>query len=107
MQLIGQHRALDLLLTSRQVGASEALNLGLANGITSTDELIPAVEEARSWLQLKLGHAPQIVHALKQIVATARAVPYEDSLRNERRVFAALWGGEANREALGRNIKHK
>ena len=104
---MGQHRALELLLTSRQVPASEALSLGLANGITESTDLEEAVKETKQWLQLKLSHAPQIIHALKQIVATARAVPYEESLKNERQVFAMLWGGDANKEALENNIKHK
>jgi len=107
VQLLGQEKALDLLLTSRQVGAAEAVDLGLASAIVQSTVLDEAVEEAKSWLQLKLKHAPQIVHALKQIVATARAVPYEESLRNERRVFAMLWGGDANQKALQQNIKHK
>lgn len=106
VQLLGQHRALDLLLTSRQVGASEAVKMGLANGITAAEDLDGAVEETKRWLKLKLGHAPQIVHALKHIIATARAVPYAESLKNERQVFAALWGGEANKKALEQNIKH-
>lgn len=107
VQLLGQHRALELLLTSRQVAASEALAFGLANDIIKSVELSEAVEETKRWLQLKLNHAPQIVHALKQIVATARAVPYEESLQNERQVFAILWGGDANKKALEQNIKHK
>jgi ethylmalonyl-CoA/methylmalonyl-CoA decarboxylase len=107
VQLLGQHRALDLLLTSRQVGAQEALSLGIANGITQSTDLNEAIEETKQWLETKLIHAPQIVHALKHIVATGRAVPYEDSLMNERRVFAMLWGGDANRKALEQNIKHK
>nr|SVE74738.1 EOG090X06RW [Daphnia carinata] len=107
VQLLGQHRALELLLTSRQIAAPEAVALGLANGITKSSELTEAVEEAKQWLQPKLCHAPQIVHALKHIVATARAVPYEESLLNERQVFAMLWGGDANKKALEQNIKHK
>ena len=81
--------------------------MGLANGIVNSSDLFEAVEEAKMWLQQKLNHAPQVIHALKHIVATARAVPYETSLENERRVFAMLWGGEANKKALEQNIKHK
>ena len=107
VQLLGQHRALDLLLTSRQVAASEAVNMGIANAITQSTGLNEAIEETKDWLKVKLTHAPQIIHALKHLVATARAVPYEDSLMNERQVFAMLWGGDANKKALEQNIKHK
>ena len=96
-----------MLLTSRQVAASEAVNMGIANAITQSTGLNEAIEETKDWLKVKLTHAPQIIHALKHIVATARAVPYEDSLMNERQVFAMLWGGDANKKALEQNIKHK
>lgn len=107
VQLLGPHRALELLLTSRQMSASEAMSVGLANEVIQSTEVSEALETTKKWLQLKLSHAPEIVHALKQIVATARAVPYNESLKNEREVFAMLWGGNANKKALEQNIKHK
>ena len=107
VQLLGQQKALELLLTSRQAAASEAVELGIANGIVNSLEFSEAVEETKNWLQVKLKHDPHIIHALKHIVATARAVPYEASLENERRVFAMLWGGKSNKRALEQNIKHK
>lgn len=107
VQLLGPHRALELLLTSRQMSASEAVSVGLANEVIQSTEVSEALETTKKWLQLKLSHAPEIIHALKQIVATARAVPYNESLKNEREVFAMLWGGNANKKALEQNIKHK
>jgi hypothetical protein len=32
---------------------------------------------------------------------------YQESLDEEKRLFAPLWGGPANRAALTQNIKHK
>lgn len=107
VQLLGHQRALELLLTSRQLPAPEALSVGLANGVTESNDTEEALRETRDWLLERLVHAPQIVHALKHIVATARAVPYEESLHAERRVFAMLWGGDVNKRALQQNIKHK
>ena len=107
VQLVGQQKALDLLLTAHQVSATEAVELGISNGITVSEGHPEALQETAGWLKLRLNHAPQVIHAFKHIVATARAVPYENSLENERQVFAMLWGGEANKKALNQNIKHK
>jgi enoyl-CoA hydratase len=48
-RLIGQGRAMDLILTGRPVGASEALQMGLANRVVPDGQARPAAEElARS-----------------------------------------------------------
>ena len=107
VQLVGHRRALDLLATSRQVPAQEALSMGLADAFLQSSDSTDAMQQARQWLQSRLKFAPQVIHAMKHMVATARAVPYESSLENERRLFAPLWGGTANQEALRQNIKHK
>jgi len=101
VQLVGHQKALDLLLTSRQISAADAVEMGMANGI------IESLEETKDWLRCRLNHAPEIVHALKEIVVTARRTPFDSSLKNEREIFANLWGGETNQKALRQNIKHK
>ncbi|MEI9983236.1 MAG: enoyl-CoA hydratase [Aliidongia sp.] len=42
-ELVGRSVALDLLLSSRKVGAEEALKLGLVNQVFQAEELMPAV----------------------------------------------------------------
>lgn len=41
-EIIGKGRALDLLYTGRQVGAAEALSLGLVNGVHPADRVVAA-----------------------------------------------------------------
>ena len=42
-ELVGRSVALDLLISSRKVGAEEALRLGLVNQLLQAEELMPAV----------------------------------------------------------------
>src|SRR5579871_4182872 len=44
-RLLGASRALDLLWSSRRIGADEALRIGLLDRIVPTDQLLPAVVE--------------------------------------------------------------
>ena len=46
-QLVGRGRALDIMLTARQVGAEEALRIGLVDRLASGDVLDAALELAR------------------------------------------------------------
>ena len=51
-RLIGQGRALDMLMTGRHVGAEEACRIGLADRMVSTgDALATALELARQLLE--------------------------------------------------------
>lgn len=54
-RLIGQSRALDMILTGRPVGAEEALRMGLANRVVATGEGRAAAEE----LAAELARFPQ------------------------------------------------
>ncbi|HWN06569.1 MAG TPA: enoyl-CoA hydratase-related protein, partial [Steroidobacteraceae bacterium] len=54
-RLIGQSRALDMILTGRAVSASEALSMGLANRVVPAGEARSAAEA----LALQLAEFPQ------------------------------------------------
>jgi len=54
-RLIGQSRALDLILTGRPVGATEALAMGLANRVVADD----TAREAAEALAAELARLPQ------------------------------------------------
>lgn len=40
-QLVGKGRAMEMILTANMIGANEALNYGLVNNVTTTQELMP------------------------------------------------------------------
>jgi enoyl-CoA hydratase len=72
-RLIGQSRALDMILTGRAVGAQEALAFGLANRVVPADRLAAEAEA----LALQIAAHPQTC------------------LRNDRRSVHEQWGLDA------------
>lgn len=95
---IGASRSLQLLLTGQKVGASDAVVMGLADGIVSEENTL---DDTTKWiLNLVGGHELSVVRAVKKIVDC-------DNFEEEKRIFATTWGGPAQLKALSRNIKHK
>ena len=106
VDLIGSREALKLLIGCERVDPQRALSLGLCDAIIEDEE--NAVEEAEKFM-LKLVHKlePEVIHAAKSIVLNAiRSQDIKTAYFNERTYFAPLWGGEANKKALGSNKKH-
>ncbi|XP_066999689.2 ethylmalonyl-CoA decarboxylase [Anabrus simplex] len=104
VSLVGYRTALDLLTTARIADPKEALKIGLIDDIISSGDSVKAAVE---WLSLRTQYAREVVQATKSIVCNARRMHHEDSLSEERRLFAPLWGGPANQQALMKNIRHK
>ena len=92
-RLIGESRAMDLVLTGRAVGAAEALALGLANRVVAQGEAL------RSALQLAREIAAFPQECLRNDRASARrqhGLPLRDALTQEFALGrATLASGEA------------
>jgi enoyl-CoA hydratase len=86
---VGKARAMELVLTGRRVGATEAERLGFVTRV------VPATETLGAALDLAATVAAQPAEAVRAAVAAVRAAfegPLGDGIRVERDLFRALFG---------------
>ncbi|XP_076440320.1 ethylmalonyl-CoA decarboxylase-like [Babylonia areolata] len=106
VQLLGRPRALRLLGSSKILTLREALEVGLVEHTLPADSA-PLSAALTLLLDTYCRGATPLVQGMKEVV-----VGVEDdggtaqALERERKVFTALWRGEANLAALSKNLKH-
>lgn len=83
--LVGRKRALELLLQGEMLDATEALRLGLINGIVPIGELMPKVREIAVTLAAK---APLAVRSILECVRQAGYLTLEQGLELEAKCYA-------------------
>ena len=94
---IGKARAMELILTGRRIGASEAAAMGLVSLV------VPAAETVDRALELAgriAAMPPLAVQAAKASVIAAQEEPLGTGLREERRRFEALFDTEDQAEGM-------
>ncbi|MCL1692131.1 MAG: enoyl-CoA hydratase-related protein [Actinomycetia bacterium] len=88
-RLVGYQRALKMCLTGRQIGAEEALTLGLADKVVSSDELSEAAMDDA----VRFAAGPTAAYAaVKRSVARGLGVSLERGLEIEAAEFAGVFG---------------
>ena len=96
--LVGPQKALEIFLTAKKIKSDKLLTLGLANDTVNHDTRL---EEAVLWLKAKVNpHPAPVIRAIKKNILCT-------NFEEERQVLASVWGGEAKREKLSQNLKHK
>lgn len=83
-RLIGQSRAMDMILTGRPVGANEALSFGLANRVVPDGQALSAAIELASAMA---AYPQDCMRNDRASVLEQWGMPESDSLKNE-----AEWG---------------
>ncbi|AEB11669.1 enoyl-CoA hydratase/isomerase family protein [Marinithermus hydrothermalis] len=92
-RLIGQGRALDLILTGRHVSAEEALQLGLVNRVAED-----ALEAAKDLARTILKNGPVALALAKEAVARGADVPLAEALEIEADLFGLACSTQDMRE---------
>ena len=96
-RLVGPGRARELVYSGRQVGAEEALALGLVERVVPAEELFgTAVADARAFA---VGPRTALA-AAKAAIQAAIETPGEDGVRAERALFVGLFGTRDQREGM-------
>jgi len=94
-KLCGPSTAMRLLMSARQVGAEEALRLGLVNEIAAGRAVDAALKFTASLDQA----APLALAAVKQLVRRAATDSRESARRTINRTLSELWFSADHREA--------
>ena len=76
-KLLPRQKALEILMTGRQISAHELAHLGLVNEVVSADQLM---EKARAFAQELLRAAPLSLAAVKETVQKTENLSFEESL---------------------------
>ena len=84
---IGQQQALEMILTGRQVGADEAVRLGLALRVVPAAQLM---EDAHALAAQLAGRAPLALRYARQAIADGLDRPLGEGLAVEARLFGLI-----------------
>jgi len=90
-RIVGQGRALDMILTGRPVDAAEAFAMGLANRVVPADQALAA---ARELAQAIAGFPQQCMRADRDSALAQWSLPLAEALRREGRNGAPMVAAE-------------
>jgi enoyl-CoA hydratase len=94
---IGTAKAMELILTGRNLGAAEAEAAGLVTTVVAPDETLPAALD----LAVRIAAQPPIaVQAAKQAIRRAAELPLSAGLDFERRAFFLLFASDDQTEGM-------
>lgn len=98
VRLIGQSRAMELLLTGRVFDSSEAQTLGLVHRVAQPGA--DALTEAQAWAETLANLPRRALAAMKLLAHAAAHLPADDADRLEAQLFINLWPSVDHIEAM-------
>lgn len=101
---VGKSKAMDMILTGRNMDAVEAERAGLVSRIFPTEDLVEeSVKVAKTIANLSL---PSVLLA-KEAVDRSQEVPLTEGVLFERRVFHSLFGTEDQKEGMAAFVEKR
>lgn len=97
-KIVGHSRAMDLLWSSRKVGAEEAFRIGLADRMTSGADLLDTVEAYVEDLAVKA--APRSISIMKELVYRHMQMPMDEALKETDHLVSEGAGHPDTREGV-------
>jgi enoyl-CoA hydratase len=97
-RLIGRARAMELLVTGRQLKAAEALEWGLVNHVYPPDDLM---NEALAMARTILEKGPVAVKLAKEAVQRGQDLDLDNACTLESEVFGLCFSTEDQKEGMG------
>jgi enoyl-CoA hydratase len=101
---LGKARAMELILTGRNIGAAEALERGLVSQVVAREETINA---ALSLAAEVAAMPPLAVRAAKEAVNRAHELSLEAGLEFERRNFFMLFASDDQKEGMAAFVEKR
>jgi 2-(1,2-epoxy-1,2-dihydrophenyl)acetyl-CoA isomerase len=99
---VGQKKALELLLSSEPISASEALSLGLVNQVCDTEDIEPITNSVLQSLRQK---SQQALLGCKRLVSDSYTQSLSEQLAKEKASFIALSQTQAFKDNVMTFIK--
>ncbi len=97
-RLVGRARAMELLVTARNVKADEALRIGLANAVHPAESLM---DEAKKQAQTIASKGPVAVALAKEAVQRGQDLDLDNACLLESEVFGLCFSTEDLKEGMG------
>lgn len=97
-RLVGDSKALELILTGDSISGKEAAKLGLVNITTATDDLV--LETALKLAEKIVNKSKPTIEKILQLVSYAKAGKYEEGAKKESAAFGKIFANEDAKEGI-------
>lgn len=105
VQLVGQSRAMELMLTTRLLSAKEAQTIGLVHRISPAG--VDVLDAAMAWAEQLSFWSKGALTAVKSLIQTAATNPVAETNAHETELFVDLWPQADHLEAVAAFVEKR